>query len=88
MARFVFDCVLRLVLGPADREFEARITYQGGRWQADVEAVEVLISGGGWMPCPDLRQLVQDDPDLCDALRDHACGVMIAARADAAALRR
>lgn len=73
MARHVFECVLRLRLGPADREFDARITYQGGPFQADIETVEVR-TGEGWIRVPDVVDLIADSAALFDALRDHASG--------------
>ncbi|MGF7178298.1 hypothetical protein [Azospirillum doebereinerae] len=79
MVRHVFEAVLCLQLGPVDLEFDTRITYQGGRFQADIEAVEVR-TGQGWIPVPTLIALVEESPALFDALRDHACGRIADAR--------
>ncbi|MGF7175865.1 hypothetical protein [Azospirillum doebereinerae] len=79
MTRHLFEAVLRLQLGPVDRDFEARITYQGGPFQADIETIEVQTEQG-WIPVPWLIDLVEDCPALFDALRAHACGRVADAR--------
>lgn len=71
MARHVFEAVLCLRLGPVEREFDARITYRGGPFQADIERVEVRTPEG-WIPVPNVRDLIEDSPALFDALRAHA----------------
>lgn len=86
VTRHIYDCVLRLQLGPAEREFDARITYQGGRFQADIERIEVRC-GLFWLAVPGLLELVEDCDLLFDSLRDHAAGRLEDARTVALALR-
>ncbi len=71
MIRLVYECELGLRLGPVDVEFDARITYQAGRWQADVESIE-LLDDTTWVSVPVLIDLLEECPALYDALRHHA----------------
>lgn len=87
VTRYVYDCVLRLQLGPAEREFDARITYQGGPLQADIERIEVR-RGGVWIAVPQLEDLLEECAVLFDTLRAHAAGRREGARSVALALRR
>ncbi|MBF5094400.1 hypothetical protein F1643_07790 [Azospirillum sp. INR13] len=49
--RTEWDGVLCLQLGPVDRHFAVRITYQGGPFRADIEAIEIQTSQG-WLRAP------------------------------------
>lgn len=78
--RTEWDGVLCLQLGPVDRHFAVRITYQGGPFRADIEAIAIRTPQG-WIRAPWLIDLVGDYAPLFDMLRDHAVGRLADARA-------
>ncbi|WP_377808002.1 host-nuclease inhibitor Gam family protein [Azospirillum sp. A29] len=53
--RTEWDGVLCLQLGPVDRHFAVRITYQGGPFRADIEAIEIRTAQG-WIRAPWLEE--------------------------------
>jgi len=78
--RTEWDGVLCLQLGPVDRHFAVRITYQGGPFRADIKAIEIQTAQG-WIRAPWLIDLVEDCAPLFDMLRDHAVGRVADAQA-------
>lgn len=87
VTRYVYDCALRLQLGPAEWEFDALIAYRGGSLHADIERIEVRC-GELWIAVPQLLNLVEECAVLFDTLRAHAAGRREDARTVALALRR
>ncbi|WP_448208467.1 hypothetical protein [Azospirillum sp. sgz302134] len=79
MARCEYDTVLRLRLGPAEREYNARIQFRGGRWEANIDRLEICVSGE-WISAPWALDLIEDSAPLFDELRAHAVGRLADAR--------
>lgn len=87
MRFYEIDTTLRVALGDADREFEARLRYIGGPFQADIQSVEILWPDGQWLEAPWLLDVFENNDALYDALRDHTTGRLMEERRAAAALR-
>ncbi len=80
--RCQYDTVLALRLGPAEREFDARIWYRGGRWEAAIDRIEIQVAGQ-WIAAPWAFDLIEDSAPLYDELRAYAVGRLADARATA-----
>lgn len=78
--RCEYDTVLTLALGPAERQYDARIQYRGGRWEAAIDRVEIRM-GDAWVSVPWALELLEDSGSLYDELRAYAVGRLADARA-------
>lgn len=77
--RCEYDTVLTFALGPAEREYDARIQYRGGRWEASIDRVEIRM-GDEWVAVPWVLPLLEDSAPLYDELRAYAVGRLADAR--------
>lgn len=73
--RVEFDTVLTVCIGAAEREWDARVIYWAGPWQAEIERIEIC-EAGTWIGAPWLMDLIGDSAPLFDALRAHAGAVL------------
>lgn len=77
--RCEYDTVLTLALGSAERQYDARIQYRGGRWEANIDRVEIRM-GDEWVAVPWALPLLEDSGSLYDDLRAYAVGRLADAR--------
>ena len=77
--RCEYDTVLTIALGPAEREYDARIQYRGRRWEANIDRVEIRMAGE-WIAVPWVLDLIEDSAPLYDELRAYAVGRLADAR--------
>ncbi|GAA4258979.1 hypothetical protein GBZ26_03935 [Azospirillum formosense] len=77
--RCEYDTVLTLALGSAERQYDARIQYRGGRWEASIDRVEIRM-GDEWVAVPWVLPLLEDSGSLYDELRAYAVGRLTDAR--------
>ncbi|MBB3267602.1 hypothetical protein FHW79_005263 [Azospirillum sp. OGB3] len=77
--RCEYDTVLTLALGSAERQYDARIQYRGGRWEANIDRVEIRV-GDEWVTAPWALPLLEDSGSLYDDLRAYAVGRLADAR--------
>nr|WP_247897048.1 hypothetical protein [Azospirillum argentinense] len=71
--------MLTLALGPAERQYDARIQYRGGRWEANIDRVEIRMADE-WVAVPWALELLEDSGSLYDELRAHVVGRLADAR--------